>query len=237
VRDAAAVTQCQNNLKQLALACHNYADTHDGALPPGTSGGGSAPEQRFGCFMELLPYIEQDNLYKSLDRAQSWQSAANREAVDKPVKTFCCPSADPERPNHTSYVGIAGDGVDAATLPPNDVRRGFFGYARAVKLKDVSDGISSTLLFLETRRDTGPWAAGGAATVRGIDRDDDPLVGKGGAFGDHTGASRWNFGRVPTRATAAMGDGSVKVVPGSVSADVLAALATIAGGEEVDLAW
>jgi hypothetical protein len=198
------------------------------------------PEKRFGCLVELLPYIEQDNLYRSLDRNQSWQSGANREAVGTPINTLRCPSDGrdgPELANHTNYVGIAGDGADAATLPLKDARSGVFGYWRTVKFADVADGSANTLLFMETQRDTGPWAAGGARTVRGIDRDDDPLVGKDGAFGHHTGASRWNLGRVPTKANAAMGDGSVRTIPGSIDTGVLAALATIAGGEEVDLAW
>jgi hypothetical protein len=232
--------QCQNHLKQLGLACHNYASSKDGRLPPGTCGAATAPEQRFGCLVELLPYIEEVNLYQSLNREQGWQAAANQKAVARPLRTFCCASDERsglEGANHTNYVGIAGDGADAATLPLKNPRCGFFGYSRTVTMADVKDGTSNTLLFLETQRDTGPWAAGGATTVRGIDREDDPLVGKGGAFGHHTGASKWNLGRVPTKATAAMGDGSVRVIPGSISADVLAAAATIAGGEAIDPSW
>ena len=60
VREAANRSQCQNNLKQLLLACHNAHDTHR-ALPPqaGTyAGARDAP-----LFFHLLPFIEQQNVY------------------------------------------------------------------------------------------------------------------------------------------------------------------------------
>src|SRR5258708_6302131 len=62
VREAAARTQCKNNLKQLGLACHNCNDTM-GRLPPqaGTFGGAYLAPLLF----HLLPYIEQDNVYKA----------------------------------------------------------------------------------------------------------------------------------------------------------------------------
>jgi hypothetical protein len=189
--------------------------------------------------VELLPYLEQDALSKRLDRKQGWQAQANGAAVATSLKMVLCASAPwtAESANHSNYVGLAGEGFDAATLPLTDVRCGFFGYSRTVKMSDVKDGTSSTLLLIETQRDTGPWAAGGPTTVRGIDSEDEPLVGKDRAFGFHAGASRWNFGRVPVKATAAMGDGSVRVVPDTVRAEVLSALATIAGGEDVALDW
>src|SRR5437870_5677449 len=59
VREAAARTQCINNLKQLALAMHNYENTFK-AFPPGRTT--VSPEHSWSAFM--LPYIEQDNVFK-----------------------------------------------------------------------------------------------------------------------------------------------------------------------------
>src|SRR5436309_2026921 len=104
--------RCQHNLKQLALACHNYASSHEGRLPPGTCGTAPVPEQRFSFLMELLPYLEQDPLHRRLDRKQGWQAAANREVVCTLIKDCRCPAderTDSEFGNHTSYVGVAGD--------------------------------------------------------------------------------------------------------------------------------
>src|SRR6186997_1998615 len=61
VREAAARMSCQNNLKQFGLACHNYHDTV-GSLPYLRSGGG---QNRHTWALLLLPYLEQDNVYKT----------------------------------------------------------------------------------------------------------------------------------------------------------------------------
>ena len=65
VREAAARMQCQNNLKQIGLALHNYHET-GGALP---KGGTQSPAGGYGhsMWILLLPFLEQDNLYKKLD--------------------------------------------------------------------------------------------------------------------------------------------------------------------------
>jgi prepilin-type N-terminal cleavage/methylation domain-containing protein/prepilin-type processing-associated H-X9-DG protein len=86
VREASADTQCKNNLHQLGLAAHNYASAYDGFFPPGSivspnSRSGPAPGYPLeywtlgrpydgpytSVMMFLLPYIEQDNVYKQLD--------------------------------------------------------------------------------------------------------------------------------------------------------------------------
>src|SRR5687767_11546054 len=81
VREAAARMQCTNNVKQLALACHNYHDAN-GTLPAWSMMTGS---ESGSAHFYLLPYIEQDNLYK----------AANGHSYNvrtQPVKTFACPT-------------------------------------------------------------------------------------------------------------------------------------------------
>src|SRR5262249_42925199 len=66
VREAAAFLQCKNNLKQLGLACHSYHDAN-GAFPSGhveLLDAGGAPQYYVGWGISLLPYLEQDNLYR-----------------------------------------------------------------------------------------------------------------------------------------------------------------------------
>jgi prepilin-type N-terminal cleavage/methylation domain-containing protein/prepilin-type processing-associated H-X9-DG protein len=131
VREAAARTQCQSNLKQLGLALHNYHDanqafpqayrwlpTPDPAAPPGTGSYGA------GAFVLILPYLEQDNLYRRIDVARAAVSPVNlppaNPAYSTPLKTFLCPSA-PGRPtaDYSAELGLSFGNFDVeVTFPP-----------------------------------------------------------------------------------------------------------------------
>jgi type II secretory pathway pseudopilin PulG len=107
VREAAARTQCQNNLKQIALAAHNYESAY-GVLPPGYLGpltndaaGNDWPAvQNFGCLTFLLPYVEQENIYRQLvtkkgltERDNPWWSInPDWSLAHAKIKTYVCPS-------------------------------------------------------------------------------------------------------------------------------------------------
>ena len=83
VREAAARMQCQNNLKQLSLAAHNYHDAN-GKLPPGRD----AMEMSVHVF--LLPYIEQDNVCKTMNMMMEWDdmSMASRPGGNLPLASW-----------------------------------------------------------------------------------------------------------------------------------------------------
>ncbi|MFO0842213.1 MAG: DUF1559 domain-containing protein [Gemmataceae bacterium] len=99
VREAAARMQCQNNLKQIGLALHNHDSTY-GYFP--TAGGQSqaldavgtsTPFVVEGWAAQILPFIEQDNLYRYFKvGAYTWQSALGKAPVEVPVKIYNCPS-------------------------------------------------------------------------------------------------------------------------------------------------
>jgi prepilin-type N-terminal cleavage/methylation domain-containing protein len=77
VREAAARSTSSNNLKQIALAIHNYNDAYQGKLPPLVDVGTNAPDQDAkgngaglqSVFFNILPYIEQDNIYRTYNKA------------------------------------------------------------------------------------------------------------------------------------------------------------------------
>jgi prepilin-type N-terminal cleavage/methylation domain-containing protein/prepilin-type processing-associated H-X9-DG protein len=108
VREAANRSRCTNNLKQLALACHNYASAHE-CLPPGWLG--PIPNERgrqddwdtfqhVSVFVYLLPYIEQDGVYRQLQvelnprrTGPAWYlNPTNWVAAQSRIRLLECPS-------------------------------------------------------------------------------------------------------------------------------------------------
>jgi prepilin-type N-terminal cleavage/methylation domain-containing protein/prepilin-type processing-associated H-X9-DG protein len=110
VREAAARVQCQNNLKQLGLAVHHFENT-DGYYPqawyvPGDPVGATAWG---GWCTQLLPFLEQDNLFKSYRQDRSWWAVENQPAVNTQIKTYTCPSS-PVRHVRTGLTVLNNEG-------------------------------------------------------------------------------------------------------------------------------
>src|SRR5438046_1805333 len=77
VREGASRTQCQNNLKQLGLALHNFHDTND-VFPPGmVSSSTNVGDADATAFTFLLPFLEQDNTYRLYHFEDPWFAASN----------------------------------------------------------------------------------------------------------------------------------------------------------------
>jgi prepilin-type N-terminal cleavage/methylation domain-containing protein/prepilin-type processing-associated H-X9-DG protein len=91
VREAAARMKCQNNLKQLGLALHGFHDAND-YLPPGMATEGSNQDCFHTGFTYLLPYIEQDNIYRLYHFDKQWYDTVNYTAVGQQSPIFFCPS-------------------------------------------------------------------------------------------------------------------------------------------------
>ena len=245
VREPAARMACQNNLKQLMLALHNYEATGrpapypdapaERSFPSGCLGPGTVPEERLSWMVALLPYLEQETLYKQFDMGKGFE--ANRTAALTAIKPFLCPTSNETgegngggyerriwRTDVTHYVAMADLGPNAAEQPAGAAGNGFMGYDRFTSLATIKDGTSNTIALMETRSGLGPWARGGASTVRGFDPAAVPLSGDRRPFGGHASGM-----------PAALADGSVRFVRSAIAPNKLAAAITIAGGEPFDL--
>lgn len=119
-REAARRAQCTNNLKQLALAMHNYMDVNS-CLPMGDSFQRSATNpagfvrQNFGPFVAMTQFYEQGNIYNSLNTSIMIYFAQNATTNGFAVSALWCPS-DANVVNRR-YPGAAGDGWDNAPIP------------------------------------------------------------------------------------------------------------------------
>jgi hypothetical protein len=239
VREPAARMACQNTLRQLMLAMHNFESTGRPApypstgspespaerlFPPGCFGPGTTPEERLSWMVTLLPYVEQDSLYRQFHLEKGYEG--NLPAAQTRVKTFLCPAAQEAATAAavTHYVAMAGLGPGAAGQPAAAAGNGFMGYHRRTSAALISDGTAHTIALMETRVGLGPWARGGTSNLRGFDPADVPLHGDGRPFGGH-----------PDVMHAAMADGSVRSIRASIKPQNLAAAITIAGGEPADL--
>ena len=174
VREAANRASCLNNLKQLALAAHHYHDPA-GKFPPGARLSvdvGGRPTGGTTLMVELLPYIEQGNLYKKWDPDNSNNGTGGRNATQAQViKIFLCPSDPLPEPvweltaetaasppwsrgfyGLSSYGGNAGKRSVHTGGPPafaRMTRDGLFFIDSSLRQVDVTDGASNTFLFGE----------------------------------------------------------------------------------------
>ena len=185
VREAAARTQCANNLKQLGLAVHNYNSSQncfpparqDVALYPGS------PENppRLSWVPYLMPYIEQENLQKVYRMDRDWQDKTNdgvapyTGAAAGPnqvaIKLLICPSAPSGRvaSNNRAITDYAptfqvfrpNPFYNAFALPPADGKGiGILGYNVQRQVSDVNDGMSNTILLAEDAGRNEWWIMG-----------------------------------------------------------------------------
>ncbi|MFM8479298.1 MAG: DUF1559 domain-containing protein [Planctomycetaceae bacterium] len=94
-REAARRTQCKNNLKQLGLAFHNFEGSY-GFLPtslrPPSNVAGSTEQSRVSVLTDLLPYIEQDNIYRAYNKSINWNQGSNIPLSQTKIPAFQCPS-------------------------------------------------------------------------------------------------------------------------------------------------
>ncbi len=256
VRRAGSRMSCKRNLQQLGQACHAYRDTF-GHFPPGTAPGTPLPpEKRLSVHVLLVPYLEDKAGFGKFNLTAAWDAEPNPKALDESRDSYrfecgewsTCelgmasrrkmPGWPAATPPTTTYVGMAGLGADAATCPFDAAGIGMFGYDRALKADQVKDGLANTMLVIETGYEVGPWVRGGPTTVRPLEPDAGQLTGDGFPFGGTHIRDRSFFrGREPDGFHILLGDGNVRHVQNTIHADVLAALATIAGGEEVPAAW
>ncbi len=96
VREAAARTQCSNNLRQLGIGMMSYADQHANAFPPSHTTAASVapyPTTKHHWCPFVLPYIEQGALFNKYNFTVDFNSAANLPVITVNVPTFICPSA------------------------------------------------------------------------------------------------------------------------------------------------
>ena len=152
-REAARRAQCKNHLKQLALAMHNYHDAQ-GRFPSGY-----IVDTGWGWGTMLLPFIDQRPLFETLDPSgnMNLSNAALLDQLRTPLTLFQCPSDshpqwnDKSKPEvdakkeiaHSNYIGIMG-----STLS-NPVGNGTLFQNSSVRMADIMDGTSNTLLFGE----------------------------------------------------------------------------------------
>ena len=178
VREAAARSTCVNNLKQVGLALQSSHD-RNGKFPPGYVSGfdASGNDTGPGWAAHILPQMEQDNLFRLIDLKQPIEAPAFLIPRTAIVKSYLCPSDPPPqafpvgpRPgpgpiattmctvapaNYVGNFGVGEPGVDGD---------GVFFRNSAVRLGDVTDGTSSTLMVGERsfRHAESTWA--GAVT-------------------------------------------------------------------------
>ncbi|MBY0461527.1 MAG: DUF1559 domain-containing protein [Gemmataceae bacterium] len=240
VNHAATVMRCQNNLKQVGLALHNHHDTF-GHFPPGAVPHPELPaDERLSWQFTLLPFLEEQKAHDYFDPDSAWDDPRNAAAARHFYpQTLSCPasfgSADDR--GRADYVGLAGVGADVARFPLEGPGVGFFGFDCKLKVEDVTDGLAHTLAVYETSFQPGPFVRGGPSTVRGLDLSDAPHLGQGRPMGGLHKRDR-TFGRPkPLGCTMLLADASVRLSPAEMSADVLSALATVAGGETVPADW
>jgi hypothetical protein len=199
-------TAGENNLKQILLALHNYESTH-GRFPSNSYDKDGKP--LLSWRVHILPFIEQDALYRAFKLDEPWDSPNNLPLSQTVVKVFTVPGR-PTEPGHTYFRGFIG---------PKNVKPEYRpwlteGDSKGISIVSITDGTSNTIVVVEAGESV-PWAKPEDLPYDGVM----PLPTLGGPNG---------------RFLAGFADGSVRTMRRDrVDEKNLRAMITIQGGEVI----
>jgi prepilin-type processing-associated H-X9-DG protein len=134
-REAARRAQCVNNLRQIALALHNYHDANNAFPKPAITGKDGKP--LLSWRVAILPYIEQNELYNRFHLDEPWDSPHNKALLKEMPATYQCPSRPVREPFTTAYRVFSGKGA----LFEDDL---------GTTIAHVTDGTSNTMMVVES---------------------------------------------------------------------------------------
>jgi len=249
-RESARRTQCANNLKQIGLAQHAYHDTFK-SFPSGYLSGvdsaGNDTGPGWGWAALTLPQMEQQNLASAMAAGQSISSSANTSVRVTRIESYICPSdgvpatwtaskysaagtptpiCDVASANYIGMFGIGEPGVDG---------EGVFCRNSKVRLADIMDGTSQTLLVGERARSLSPatWTGAVPAAELFPYNSSNMVLGHSGESRGPASPTELNhFSSQHSKGVNfVFADTHVRFLTSSTSLAAYRAMSTIAGGE------
>ncbi len=259
VREAARRTHCLNNCRQIGLAIQNYESAHQ-HIPTGWISENPVDRPGWGWASLILPFVEQDNVHNLIDYNVQFSLPAMAEVRTAVIQLFQCPSDNgplisqlyfipdddeesftnvlfhpiPEKDidlfvSKCNYSGVFG----SQPIAPNPANGdGVFYRNSKTRFRDITDGLSNTIIVGERRGDLGtitwvgvePLVEQSAARI--VATVDHPPNHPDGHFEDFRSAHRVGVQFVSA-------DGSARLISNSIDQDVYRGLATRSGGEIV----
>jgi Protein of unknown function (DUF1559) len=141
VRNSATRMSSINNLKQLALAMHVYNDVNNHF--PAAAVYDKSGKPLLSWRVMVLPYIEQDALYKEFHLDEPWDSDHNKKLMEKMPPLFAAGDEQALKNHETHYQTFVGKGA-------------IFDGKKGVKITDITDGTSNTIMLVEAKKPV-PW--------------------------------------------------------------------------------
>jgi hypothetical protein len=212
-RDVPPRAACANNLKQIALALHNYHAVFNVFPPAYVADKEGRPMHSWRVL--LLPFLEKQALYDRYDFNERWDGPNNIKLLDEMPYEFRCHrnrATHPALTTWTSYVAMGGPGT-------------IFPGAKSMRLDQVTDGTADTIMVAEVANVRIPWTK----------PEDLDLRTMGLHINDRASASISS--NHPEGANVARVDTNCQFIRESMNAIQLRSHATIAGRETADPDW
>lgn len=236
-REAGRQAKCRANLRQLGIALHSYHDSF-GYFPTGCS------RKHLAWSVFILPYLDQEPLWRTIDMNATYTSESNREATSRVIPTYLCPSTarlewdrvgntTGDRNNNgrrdrgefmgvTDYGGMFGSAISTSTPRGNGVM--LTHLYPTIKFADITDGTSQTIVIAEnTGRGgalDGEWSNGQNIFDQDGRINDPDMRALDGMWSDHQGGAQ-----------ALFCDGSVHFLREQMDLQALETICTRNGGD------
>jgi type II secretory pathway pseudopilin PulG len=205
-RNNAARSESANNLKQIDMAMHDYVFANQ-TLPP--AGGGRGQHANLSWRVTLLPYITKEglSLYNQFHLTEPWDSPHNKTLLEAMPRMYAMPGVN-DPPGMTHYRVFVGPHAAFAPQPPGEL------LPRGRRFEEFTDGTVNTILVIEAA-DAVPWTK-----PEELEYAEDRPLPRLSMYGG---------------CVAAMGDGTVRLLPPGMPEAEIRALITFDGGEAVDV--